>query len=187
MGTEQLQRAFASTRTVLANVRDEQLSDPTPCQSWDVRQLINHLVGSIRWYALAAEQGEAPERSEIDYAAAGALAAFDEHTKRSLAAFGAAGAEQATLKMPFGDLPGFVVMGISALDAFAHGWDLARATGQDTASLDPALAEQLLEGARLVAEGRRGPDGVAPFGAEVNVPDSAPAADRLAAFLGRKV
>ena len=63
---------------------------------------------------------------------------------------------------------------------------LATATGQD-ANLDPESAEQLLAGAKAaIPDAFRGPDAAAPFGPEVKVPDSAPAAEWLAAFLGRK-
>jgi uncharacterized protein (TIGR03086 family) len=74
---------------------------------------------------------------------------------------------------------------IAASDAFTHGWDLARALGQST-DLDPELAAQLL-GASMIPDEFRGPDGQAPFGPKVDVPESAPAADRLAGVLGRQV
>jgi class 3 adenylate cyclase len=45
MTTETLERAFASTRQVLGNVKPDQLSDPSPCQSWTVREVINHVIG----------------------------------------------------------------------------------------------------------------------------------------------
>jgi len=51
-----------------------------------------------------------------------------------------------------------------------------------------AIAAQLLEGARaFIPDAFRGPEGAAPFGPKVDVPDDAPAADQLAGFLGRKV
>jgi uncharacterized protein (TIGR03086 family) len=67
-----------------------------------------------------------------------------------------------------------------------HGWDVAKATGQST-DLDPELAAELLEGARLaIPDAFRGPDTQAPFGPEQPVPANATNADKLAAFLGRK-
>jgi hypothetical protein len=38
-----------------------------------------------------------------------------------------------------------------------------------------------------ISDAWRGPDGVAPFGPERQAADGAPAADRLAAFMGREV
>jgi uncharacterized protein (TIGR03086 family) len=62
-----------------------------------------------------------------------------------------------------------------------HGWDLARATGQEP-TLDPDLAEQLLAFARqAINDDMRAPR----IGPEVAVAADAPATDRLVAFMGR--
>ncbi len=90
-----------------------------------------------------------------------------------------------SVRLAFGELPVPRFMFIAATDAFVHGWDLAKSTGQPT-DLDPQLASQLLAAARsMVPESFRGADGQAPFGVEVAVTENAPPADRLAAFLGR--
>ena len=69
-----------------------------------------------------------------------------------------------TVRLPFGEFPGAVVLGMAATEQFTHGWDLARATGQPT-DLDPDLAAELLGQARLViTDAYRGPDGEALFG-----------------------
>ncbi|MDP9370240.1 MAG: hypothetical protein M3Q03_18535 [Chloroflexota bacterium] len=66
-----------------------------------------------------------------------------------------------------------------------HGWDLARATGQRT-DLAPDLAERSLGSWRAWFGDRpRGASGL--FDPEQPVPEGAGAADRLAAFLGRRV
>jgi uncharacterized protein (TIGR03086 family) len=182
--TEGLSRAFMSTRVVLEMVQPGHMGMPTPCTSWDVRGLINHFVGSARW-ATAAIIGE--EVAEEDFVAGDFLARYDESMNAALAAFGSDGALENTLLLPFGEVPGAFLMGIATGDQFAHGWDLARAIGHRT-DLDPELAEELLVQAQtMVAEGSRGPDGVAPFGPVVRPPAGASPADRLAAFLGRSM
>jgi len=183
-----LEQAFASTRKVLANVKDEQLGDPTPCQSWDVRQLVNHVIGGAHWFAASTEAGEGAPEDTTDFAGGDRLKAFDEGTQAAVAAFNAPGAQEKIVKLPFGEFPGSIFMALATTDAFTHGWDLARATGQDAARLDPDLAKQLLAGAKAsIPDQFRGPDSKAPFGAEVKVSESAPAADQLAGFLGRRV
>jgi uncharacterized protein (TIGR03086 family) len=187
MGSELLSQAMASTGTVLAGVSKDRLDAPTPCASWQVRELVNHVVGGATYFAVTAETGEAPSREgEQDFCAGDFVAEFTTGAARAVKAFDADGVMDKTLKLPFAELPGGVFVNIAAMDVFTHGWDLARATGQST-DLDPALAEQLLAFAEaLLPDAMRGPDGQAPFGAEVEAPAGADAADRLAAFLGRQ-
>jgi uncharacterized protein (TIGR03086 family) len=186
LSTEALERAFASTRGVLANISSDQYDLPTPCTSWKVRDIINHVVGGSHWFGTSMREGLAPPVGDRDLIGdAGDLMAFyDEGIALSLDAFGTPGAEEKIVELPYGDFPGVIFMGLATSDQFTHGWDLASATGQSR-DLDPELATQLLEQVKLIPDEFRGPDTVAPFGSRVDVPDSAPAADRLAAYLGR--
>jgi uncharacterized protein (TIGR03086 family) len=180
-----LNQAMQSTLAVLTKVRPGDLDTPTPCASWDVRALVNHFVGTARWWAamIAGEDGN----FDADYAAGDFVAAYEESIAIAVGAFEADGALERTVRLPFGEFPGTVVLGMAALDQFTHGWDLARAIGHPT-DLDPALASALLGQARLaITDALRGPDGQAPFGPAVPVPDSAGPADQLAGFLGRSV
>jgi uncharacterized protein (TIGR03086 family) len=185
MATEALERAFESTRQVLSNVQPNQLDDPTPCQSWDVRALINHIVGGSHWFAATVEAGQAPAVPETDYAAGDFVGSYEEGTRKTIAAFNAEGALDKTLTLPFGQFPGAMFLGLVTVDQFTHGWDLARATGQST-DLDPELAGQLI-GQTMIPDAFRGADGVAPFGLAQDAPEGACGADRLAALLGRSV
>jgi uncharacterized protein (TIGR03086 family) len=187
MSTTNLERAFASTRSVLVNVTPDQLTNPTPCQSWQVRDLINHFVGNSGWCAEAANTGVAPPPPATDFTRGDMVAAYDAGIAQAVDAFGRPGALDKMITLAFGSIPCSVYLGIVTTDAFAHGWDLAQATGQPT-DLDPELAAELLEGARLFLQPSfRGEDGERPFGAEQPVPPNATNAAALAAFLGRKV
>jgi len=187
MTTENLERAYAAARGVIANVKPDQLDDSTPCVSWDVRELLNHMIGGSFWAATAVKNGNADviEALATDYGDRDLVATFDEGIEQSVAAFGAPGAQEGSVTLPFGTLPVPMFMGIITTDAFTHAWDLARATGQPT-DLDPEFAEQLLNGARgFIQPAFRGEDGQLPFGAEQPAPANATNADALAAFLGR--
>ena len=160
---------------------------PTPCQSWTVAQLVDHIVGAQYFFAAMAKGEQASRDAGTKYADGDFLAAFDEGSEASLAAFSAPGAMEQMLHLPFGDMPGAAFAGMAATDTFTHGWDLARATGQAT-DLNPALAEGLLAGSQAnIKPAFRGADGKAPFGPEQQAPAGASNADRLAAFLGRTV
>lgn len=191
MGAELLSGAMASTSDVLARVSAADLEGATPCASWKVRELINHLVGTQSFFATVATTGEPPSGDSAgeapDFSAGDFQAAFAEESARCLAAFEADGAMERTMKLPFGEMPGSAFVNIATSDTFTHGWDLAKATGQST-DLNPEVAAELLTFAHgELPDEWRGPDGVAPFGPKVEAPAGACAADQLAAFLGRQL
>jgi uncharacterized protein (TIGR03086 family) len=179
----ELDRAFDSTLTILAKVEPGQLDAPTPCVSWDVRALINHFTGTARWWAsLVTGKDDAWDAGEDS------VAAYEESIRIARAAFGADGVLTATVRLPFGEFTGAIVLGMAAVEQFTHGWDLARAIGYPASDLDPGLAAELLGQARaVVTDAYRGPDGQALFGPAAEAPAAAGPADQLAAFLGRHV
>jgi uncharacterized protein (TIGR03086 family) len=185
VATEALEEAISSTRSVLTAVSRNQLGDDTPCAAWKVSDLINHIVGGLYFFE-AGVKGEPPAGGETDFSATDFVSAFDESAARCLAAFQVDGVMEKMLTLPFGQMPGSAFVGLAATDDFTHGWDLAKATGQNT-DLVPELAEQLLIGAKqAISPAFRSPEGTV-FGPEQPAPAGASKADQLAAFLGRKV
>ena len=186
VGVTELDGALRSTLAVLTKVGPGDLDAPTPCASWNVGELINHFVGTTRWWA-AVVTGDDGAATAVDYAAGDYVAAYEENIRVTVAAFEADGVLGRTVRLPFGEFTGAVVLGMAATEGFTHGWDLARAIGYP-ADLDPGLAAGLLSQARLVTtDAYRGPDGQAPFGPVAQAPAGAGPADQLAAFLGRPV
>jgi len=185
VSTQPYEQAIATTRAVLTGVNADQLASSTPCDSWDVSGLINHIVGGQQFFKSGLE-GTPPAGQDVDYAAGDYVSAFDEAAAASVEAFQTEGALQKIVSLPFGDMPGSALMGLATTDTFTHGWDLAKATGQST-DLAPELAAGILAQARMaIQDSFRGPEG-APFGSECEAPDGASNADQLAAFLGRTV
>jgi uncharacterized protein (TIGR03086 family) len=202
---EIIERACASTVAILAGVLAADLGLATPCRSWTVKDVVNHIIGSAAWYAGLAEEGaiadtdeagdavgddqaggDAAGGGETDHTLGDFHATFQREADRLVAAFSAPGAMDKIMEMPFGGMPGSVCVWIAAGDIFTHGWDLAKATGQPS-DLDPELAVKLLaQVEKLLPDALRGPEGEAPFGPKVQVAGSASAADRLAAFEGRQ-
>jgi uncharacterized protein (TIGR03086 family) len=184
MSTQPLEQAISVSRGVLSAVSADQLKSETPCASWDVAALINHIVGGQHFFTAGmegAEVGEAPDFAAGDY-----LAAFDQAATKCVATFQADGALEKTVKLPFGQFPGAAFMGLAVTDTFQHAWDLAKATGQDT-NLAPELAAGILTQAKAsIPDAFRGAEG-APFGQAQEAPAGASAADQLAAFLGRQI
>ena len=186
MSIQPLQAAIASTRAVVTQVKPEQLGDQTPCASWKVSDLINHIIGAHHFF-ISGLNATPPPAGETDHSAGDFVAAYDASSKACLDAFSAEGAMAKMVALPFGTMPGAAVAGLAATDTFTHGWDLAKATGQST-DLAPELAAGLLAGAKqAINPSFRGEDGKAPFTAELTAPAGASNADQLAAFLGRQV
>ncbi|MCB1258524.1 MAG: TIGR03086 family protein [Microthrixaceae bacterium] len=170
---------------VLSNVTADQLTNSTPCDAWNVSQLIDHMVGAQHWARAAVEGTEQTETGEGS-SNGDFVSTFNEAAAASLAAFSEEGALGRIVNAGMGDMPAAAILGLAMTDTFVHAWDLAAATGQDT-NLDPDLAEQILKTARAhTPDAMRSEDG-AVFGFEQPAPDGAGPATQLAAFLGRKV
>jgi uncharacterized protein (TIGR03086 family) len=173
----------------MAKIGPDQLDAPTPCVSWKVRDVINHVVGGTHFFTAIAETGSVPAGGDEppDFASGDFNAAYAEGRARMLAAFGAPGAMDKEMDFGFMKVPGSAAINIAITDTFAHTWDLARALGETT-DIEPELAAKLLDHAKVaIPDAFRGAEGKAAFGAIVDVPDSAPKADQLAGFLGRRV
>lgn len=182
---EILEESQRAAREVLVAVESEHLDQPSPCEDWDVAQLINHLVGT-QWYFASAITGAPLDSADQDVARGDFVAAFDAAAAKAIEAFSEPGLMQRTLDLPFGQLTGAQFLNFAALETLAHAWDVAFATDQDT-DLTPATATSLLDQARRsVPPEARGGSGSA-FGPERSAPAGSPPADQLAAFLGRQI
>ena len=181
---DQLKEAQGVFLDVLSNVRPEQMSLPTPDDEWDVRALINHVVLGNTWAAENVKTGRAPRPSGDIIGERDPLEAYTKSADAMMASLEEPGALSRMVTMPFGEMPAAGLAGFRFVDLIVHAWDLAKATGQDT-----DLAPDLCEAALAMSRQRmaRMDRGNLPFKDEVPVPADAPAADRLAGFLGRQV
>jgi uncharacterized protein (TIGR03086 family) len=165
----------------IGNVSADALSTPSACAGWDLRALLNHVLGA-GWMFTRANQGEtdAPED-------AGDLVG-DDHVKAcaamaeaNLASWQGAAALEGERTFPFGTFPAEVALIINLGEIAIHTWDIQKATGQASA-MDPEVAEVLLGFyGSMPLDGFRASGA---FGAEVPVDASAPAGDRLLGLLG---
>lgn len=178
---DELRRALDRTAEVVAAVQPEQLGLPTPCPDYDVRGLINHLVAGNLMFAAVANGDELDLGVfDQDHLEDDPAAAYRRSAQTTLAGWQRPGALDENLA--FGNMPGDTVIRLHLTEELAHGWDLARATGQDD-TMDPRLAEIALEAMRKVPTEllRSGQN----FGAEVACGAGALPHERLVAFLGR--
>src|SRR5689334_14789070 len=88
-------KALAATEGIVAGIRGDQWSDPTPCEGWDVRFVANHVVAGNWWAAeLAAGRTieEVGHRLDGDVLSPDPLSAYRESAVAADAAFAAPGA-----------------------------------------------------------------------------------------------
>lgn len=163
---------------VVEGVRAEQLGDPTPCTEWPVQALVDHIVAGSE-YLLAAMAGTAPASVEragaADYRA---RLARVEHAAADPEAL----ARTCTSPLGFEWTAGEAFAG-TFMDTLIHTWDLATATGQDTA-LDPQLVEVCV--ALFLPDMPERGRAAGIVGPAVPLGPDASAQDRLLAAMGRQ-
>lgn len=180
--------AYDHTAGVVAGVRADQLTAPTPCPEYDVGTLVDHLVGA-GWRAVELGRGETPTGAEFPH-----IELADAPAQLREAGAGAATAWTvdrlaATTTMPWGETyTGLVLVDMYLSELVAHAWDLAVATGQ-TPRCDEDLAASALAAARamLRPEYRDMMGTGNPFGAEQPAGADATTLERFAAFMGRRI
>jgi uncharacterized protein (TIGR03086 family) len=177
-------QALEVTGRIVAGIPPGRWHAGTPCDGWDVRALLNHVV-SGNWWAAELAAGATidgvGDRLDGDMLGADPAGSYASSAKAAAAAFLRPGALDAPCAVSYGPVPGSVYAGHRFIDVFIHGWDLAAATGQDTA-LDPGLMQacrQVLEPQLEVFRG------AGALGAEVAVPPGASVQARFLARLGR--
>ncbi|SEF34722.1 TIGR03086 family protein [Amycolatopsis pretoriensis] len=155
---------------------------PTACADWNVRAVVNHLAHGNAKVAFWAGMG--PPAPEGDYLGPSPVEAFTASVAAARSVLASPGLFERTVTTPLGEVPGVFLVHMRVNEYVVHGWDIADATGAST-DLLPELAARALEQWRArFGSAPRQPGG--PFGPEVDAPEGATAADRLAAFLGRK-
>ncbi|MFI7344453.1 TIGR03086 family metal-binding protein [Streptomyces sp. NPDC050085] len=181
-----LERATAQLARLIGGVQPGQYELPTPCDEFDVRRLISHVVGGTRRIAVVGEGGDGlAVPSFAEGIADGELAQrYEAGRIEALKAWQDDARLDAEVTVPWGSVPGRAALGGYVLETTTHSWDLWEALGRP-GSLDPELAGFALAVARqaLPAE-RRGPE--VPFGEVVAAPQEGGPYGELAAWLGRR-
>ena len=145
----------------------------TPCDEWDVRTLLNHMLDTQHYFVGAArgEDVSPPSPTPPELLSDDPIADFDRARADTLRTFAEPGVLEKTGPS----------LGIAFSDQLLHGWDLAQATEQD-ATMPEGLATaayEMIHG-RFTDEQRKGV-----FKPEIAVAANASAQDRLLAYTGR--
>lgn len=146
----------------------------TPCSEWNVRDLVNHVVGEDRWTRplvegrTIAEVGDSLSGDLLGEDPAGAVRAAAEE---ALGSVGDRLAGGGLVHLSYGDEDLTEYVRQLTADHLIHAWDLAAATGQDRALDDDVVAdlaawfaerESLYRAAGMIAERPEGANGGSP-------------------------
>ena len=166
------ERASTWTSSKVADAAGN-LDAQTPCDDWDVETLMNHMLDTQRYFVSAArgEDASPPAPKPPKLLSDDPVADFDAGRAELLSTFGEPGVIEKTGPS----------LGIAFSDQLLHGWDLAKATKQDTTMPKglPEAAYEMIHG-RFTDDQRKGV-----FKPEVKVPKDASAQDKLLAYTGR--
>ena len=172
--------------TVASNVGASQLDAPTPCEGRTVGQLLQHIVGLTGAFRAAADKDLGPwtdtdpDTDGWPDLEDGWQEALTERVPALVEAWRSPDAWDGMTRAGGVDLPAEVA-GLVALDEVVlHGWDLARATGQDYQCDDPTADAIMQFVGQFDTSGTPGL-----FGPAVSVGDDASAFDRVLARSGR--
>ena len=162
---------------VLSGVQSEQWNLATPCEEWNVHDLVAHVLATHRRvYALVDPAGPTPDDDTSLLEQWGVMATT---MREALATPALADALVPGRRgdQPFSQLVGGLLM----FDTLCHTWDLAHATGRDE-TLDEEAVAVAHERLAAVGDAIRVPGGFAP--AVASAPD-ADAQTRFLNFVGR--
>jgi uncharacterized protein (TIGR03086 family) len=179
--------ALDANRKFVAGMGDVNWEGPTPCSEWNVRELLHHLLYGTLWIddVFAGKTvDEVGDKYDGDLIGSDPVASYDAAIAAAKAAIAKPGALEQICHLRRGDVSGADYMTSMFTDSFIHGWDLAKATGQD-ATLDPTLVATAFDLAKQREERFR----TSPAFGQGRVTDPGEAASnqsRLLAILGRE-
>jgi uncharacterized protein (TIGR03086 family) len=134
-------QAARQFRDVIASVRDDQWALPTPCDEWDVKALINHVVGEALWtppLLSGLRIADVGNSLDGDLLGPDPRGAWNAAYAATIQAADDDGVADRIVHLSFGDTPAAEYLRQLAADYLVHAWDLAVAVGADS-TLDPAV------------------------------------------------
>ena len=178
-----LEPAATAVARVVAGVRDDQLTAPTPCEGTTVAGILGHLAGLAYAFRMAAEKTPVDGTASTDPAHLPAdwRTYIPEQLDALAAAWRDPAAHEGMTAAGGIEMPAEVAVVVALDEVVVHGWDVAVATGQPYA-VDDAGAEACRAFADSFGDDDRPPD---LYGPRVPVPDDASALDRLLGATGR--
>ncbi len=178
-----LENAWNDGAGLVARLTAEDLTRPTACVGWDVKQLLNHTLGESQMMTMVNEgETSGNERGDLVGDGAGLSELWARLGEENVASWRASGLEGNRTYF-YGTFPAGASAMINLGEVLVHSWDLARGIDVDF-EVDPEQAA-LVHGlyAAIPLDGMRAGGMLAP---EVPVSADSPVAERMLGLLGRQ-
>jgi uncharacterized protein (TIGR03086 family) len=176
--------ASAEAARVVGNVPQNALNARTPCSDWDLRTLLNHTILWTSYSAQRRAHGEsvAEDLMNKDFTAdPGFREDYARQIGKAVQAWSAPEAWAGTRNVMGDATPAADVGAMLLMETALHGWDVARATGQEFKT-DEQTAEALEDIVQAQAELFRKYQG---FADAIEPPGNATAFERALSLSGR--
>ena len=174
---ELYEAASKRTRQTIAGAKPDQMEGSTPCNEWDVKALMDHIIGGAAYFsaALLGEEPKGPPEANSP------AEAYDVLAAKVVEAANTPGSLERKTQSPVGEMSGGEFLFGAFMDTVVHGWDLAKATGQDT-TLNGEHVEIIYQAFAPGMDGLR-ENGL--IGPEVEIPEDASTQDKMLGMMGR--
>jgi uncharacterized protein (TIGR03086 family) len=121
------------------------LGSPTPCPDFELKGLINHLIGTtgalVRVGLRSPLDSTDPYGSSVDSTGGDWQATLSTNLDSLARVWGDTSAWEGTVDMGGHEMPAAMIAEMAMAEMALHGWDLARATGQQLTLADDVAAE----------------------------------------------
>lgn len=180
---------LAQTRAAatIAAIAPEQLHLPTPCDEWDVRDVINKMVASTLLFTSFGQRTEPDAALDLinpkHIVGDDPLGAFQAAAAECRAAWRAEGAMDGMAPSTIGEAPAKAVLHARIFDTTILSWDIATATGV-AHGIDDIQATYVQRIASALVPAVRGHNS-ARYKDQVDTVENSSAVDRLVATTGR--
>jgi uncharacterized protein (TIGR03086 family) len=174
---------------LVEEVRDDQLTAPTPCPDYSLGDLLDHVHGLALAFSAAARKEQLPVGDQAPAGDASQLpedwrAAIGRRLEELAVAWRDETAWEGLTTVAGVTLPAADMAAVAMDEVVVHGWDVARASGQELFLEDDALTPAREFVAMMSGPGSEEARGQA-FGPALPVPDGASALDQVIAGNGR--
>jgi len=181
-GVTALERSYEELESVVVGLSEIDLALPTNCPEWDVRGLLNHVLGGALMY-IGVNRGERLGEDAGDVVGDNPSAAVARIAAANFASWRSPGALDGERVYPWATVPAPWGLIINVGEVALHAWDIAKATGRP-ADIDPDVAQVVFDFYRHVPMDGMRAGGV--YGRELEAAESASIQDRLLCFLSRQ-